>query len=92
MRPGRLELDQPVVAADQVLRYGEAKAGAARAARYERIEDRVLQLGRNARPVVLNLDAGDDAVVRLPMLAQSARVRSTIAPSRPRPARRFDRD
>src|SRR6188474_1814101 len=57
-----LELDQAVVAADEVLSYGEAKAGAARAPRHERIEDRVLELRWNARSVVLNLDAGDDAV------------------------------
>src|SRR5688572_15340707 len=58
-----LELDQAVVAADQVLCNGEAKAGAARAPRHKRIEDRVLELHRNARSVVLDLDAGDDAVV-----------------------------
>src|SRR6188474_11588 len=57
-----LELDQAVVAADEVLSYGEAKAGAARAPRHERIEDRVLELRWNARSVVFNLDAGDDAV------------------------------
>ncbi len=52
----------PVVAADQVLRDGEAEARAALPARHERVEDRVLQLGRHARPVVLDLDAGDDSI------------------------------
>ena len=65
VRPGpALELDQAAVAADEVLRDREAEAGAVRAARHERIEDRVLELGRHARPVVLDLDAGDDAVAR----------------------------
>src|SRR5262245_16254433 len=55
------ELDEPVVAPDQVLRHREAEPRAAGAPGHERIEDRVLELGSDAGSVILDLDAGHDA-------------------------------
>src|SRR5262245_40352277 len=51
-----VELDQPVVPGHQVLRDGETETRAVGTPRDQRIKDRVLELGRNARAVVLDLD------------------------------------
>src|SRR5690606_6264995 len=63
---GALELDQPVVATDQVLRDGEAEPGAARAPGDERIEQGHSQVLGYAGAVVLELHAGDQAMARRP--------------------------
>ena len=51
--------------ADEFLGRWQSKARALRVARYERVKHRALQLHRYARTVVLDFDAGDDAVVRI---------------------------
>jgi len=78
-----VEFDQPVVATDEVL--GDREAEPCRpGGGDQRVEDRVLEVRGHSRAVVLDLDAGDHAVARLPMLALvSARVRSTMRPRSP---------
>jgi len=57
-----VELDQAVVPADEVLCDSEPESGAALPPRHERIENGVLELRGHAWAVVLDLDAGDDAI------------------------------
>ena len=57
--------------ADELLRGGQTESGAFRVARHERVENRVLQVVRDAGSVVLNLDLGlltvmPDPALRLP--------------------------
>src|SRR5690606_1536114 len=84
-----VELDQAVVAADEVLRHGEAEARAALAPGDQRIEHGVPQFGRHAGPVVLDLDARDHAVAA----AADARVgeRARAQHDAPAVADRLDR-
>src|SRR5512135_2925677 len=84
-----VELDQPVVAADEVLRDGEAEAGAALAARDERIEHGVLDFAGHPGAVVLDLDARDDAIA--PAADARVRERPRAQHDAPAGAHRLDR-
>ena len=53
------------MATDEFLCSGQAQPGAVGVARDEGIEHGVLQRGRNAGAVILDLDAGDDAVANV---------------------------
>src|SRR5690606_19149917 len=57
-----IEFDEPVVARDELLCDGKPKPGAVAATRYEWIEQRIAQLFRHARSVVLELNARDHSM------------------------------
>src|SRR5262249_19786948 len=55
-----LELDEPVVTTDEILRDGESEARAVGSTRHEGIEQRLAQMLRHAGAVVLELHARDE--------------------------------
>ena len=57
------ELDEPAVAAHEILRDREPETGARRSARDERIENRLLELVGNAGTVVLDLGGQHQAMM-----------------------------